>query len=85
MQKPVGFQSWRYDMTVFTYSQARQNFAAVLDRALKEGKMIIKRKDGSTFTLTPEMTDKSPLDVKGVKTKVSTKEIVRAVRESRRQ
>jgi len=72
-------------MTVFTYSQARQNFAAVLDRALKEGKMIIKRKDGSTFTLTPEMTDKSPLDVKGVKTKVSTKEIVRAVRESRRQ
>ena len=72
-------------MTVFTYSQARQNFAAVLDRALKEGKMIIKRKDGSTFTLTPEMTDKSPLDVKGVKSKVSTKEIVRAVRESRRQ
>ena len=71
-------------MTVFTYSQARQNFAAVLDRALKEGKVIIKRKDGSTFMLAPEITDKSPLDVKGVKTEVSTKDIVRAVRESRR-
>lgn len=37
-------------MTVFTYSQARQNFAAVLDRAAKEGKVQIKRKDGSVFT-----------------------------------
>ena len=72
-------------MTVFTYSQARQNFATVLDRTLKENKVIIKRKDGSTFTLAPEITSKSPLDVKGVKTKVSTREIVRAVRESRRK
>lgn len=72
-------------MTVFTYSQARQNFAAVLDRALKEGKVIIKRKDGSMFTLAPETTNKSPLDLKGIKTKVSTKDIVRAVRESRQQ
>ena len=71
-------------MTVFTYSQARQNFATVLDRALKEGKVIIKRKDGSTFTLAPEITNKSPLDVRGVKAKASTKDIVRAVRESRR-
>jgi hypothetical protein len=70
-------------MVVFTYSQARQNFAAVLDRALKEGKVLIKRKDGSTFTLTPEILKKSPLDVKGIKTAVSTDEIVNAVRESR--
>ena len=71
------------NMTVFTYSQARQNFAAVLDRALKEGKVVIKRKDGST--LTPEITDKSPLDVKGIKAKASTSDIIRAVRESRRR
>ena len=70
-------------MVVFTYSQARQNFAAVLDRALKEGKVLIKRKDGSTFTLTPETLKKSPLDVKGVKTAVSTDDIVKAVRQSR--
>lgn len=85
MQEPAGSLYWRYDMTVFTYSQARQNFAAVLDRALKEGKVIIKRKDGSMFTLAPETTNKSPLDLKGIKTKVSTKDIVRAVRESRQQ
>ena len=72
-------------MTVFTYSQARQNFAAVLDRAAKEGKVQIKRKDGSVFTLCPEKPNSSPLDVKGIKTDVSTDEIVRVVRESRRR
>jgi hypothetical protein len=72
-------------MTVFTYSQARQNFAAVLDRAAKEGKVQIKRKDGSVFTLRREKPNTSPLEVRGVKTGVSTSEIVRAVRESRRR
>jgi len=74
-------------MTVFTYSQARQNFAAVLDRAAKEGKVQIKRRDGSVFTLCPEKSNanKSPLEVEGVKTDLSTDEIIRAVRESRRR
>ena len=72
-------------MTVFTYSQARQNFAAVLDRAAKEGKVQIKRKDGSIFTLSREKPNTSPLEVKGVKTGVSTDEIIRIVRESRRR
>ncbi len=72
-------------MTVFTYSQARQNFAAVLDRAKKEGRVLITRKDGSVFALSPEVPSGSPLDVEGVKTQVSTRQIVRAVRESRRR
>ena len=72
-------------MTVFSYSQARQNFAAVLDKAAKEGAVLIRRKDGSVFTLTPQKPNASPLDVKGVRTKISTQEIVRAVRESRRR
>jgi hypothetical protein len=72
-------------MTVFSYSQARQNFAAVLDKAAREGKVLIRRKDGSVFTLCPQKPNASPLDVKGVKTRVSTKEIVHAVRESRRR
>lgn len=72
-------------MTVFTYSQARQNFAAVLERAKKEGKVLIKRKDGSVFALCPETPNASPLDVKGVRTSATTETIVRAVRESRRR
>ena len=72
-------------MTVFTYSQARQNFAAVLERAKKEGKVLIKRKDGSIFALCPETANTSPLDVEGVRTSATTGDIVRAVRESRRR
>ena len=72
-------------MIVFTYSQARQNFAAVLDRAKKEGKVLIKRKDGSVFALCPETPNNSPLDVEGIKTKATTEDIINAVRESRRR
>ncbi len=70
-------------MTIFTYSQARQKLAMLLDLARKEGEVLIKRKDGSTFCLKSEKINKSPLDVKCIKIKASTKEIVDFVRESR--
>ena len=71
-------------MTVFTYSEARQNFASVLNRARREGCVEIRRKDGSLFALSPVRKPKrSPLSVRGVKTGVTTKDIVAAIRESR--
>ena len=70
-------------MTIFTYSQARQNFATVLDIAKKKGGVLIKRKDGTLFSIHPEKLKKSMLDVKGINSKISTKEIVAFVRESR--
>ena len=72
-------------MTVYTYSQARQNFSAVLDNARKEGKVLIRRKDGQLFSLRPETPSRSPLDVPGVKTRITTSEIVDIVRESRQR
>lgn len=71
-------------MTVFTLSQARQNFAAVLDRAIREGQVLIRRRDGSVFSIQPQDPDLSPLDVKGVATKLTAKDIVGFVRQSRR-
>jgi antitoxin Phd len=70
-------------MNVYTYSEARQKLASVLDCAKRTGRVLIKRKDGSTFALTLEPRPRSPLDVKGVKTDISRDEIVEAVRESR--
>ena len=70
-------------MTVFTYSQARQHFSEILDLANKEGMVLIKRKDGRIFKLEPDILSESPLDVKGIKTKVTTNEIISFVRESR--
>jgi prevent-host-death family protein len=70
---------------VYTYSEARQKFSAVLDIAKSE-EVIIKRRGGETFkiifTKSPK-SPKSPFDVPGIKTKATTKDILDAVNESR--
>lgn len=71
-------------MNVYTYSDARQKLSSVLNSAKRSGKVLIKRKDGSTFSLSPELQSESPLDIKGIKTDITTKEIVSFIRESRR-
>ena len=57
--------------------------ANVLDSSKRTGKVLIKRQDGSIFSLVPEMQLKSPLDIKGINTDITTDEIVSFVRESR--
>ena len=71
-------------MNVYTYSEARQKLSSVLDSAKQSGKVLIKRKDGSTFSLMPENQASSPLDVKGIKSSITTNEIISFVRESRK-
>jgi hypothetical protein len=44
----------------YTYSEARQKLAIVLEQAEDTGKVLIRRKDGRTFALTPEKTISSP-------------------------
>ena len=70
-------------MQVYTYSEARQKLATVLEEAEHTGKVIIRRKDGRTFALTPEKTTLSPLDVPTIKAEITTKEIVNIIREGR--
>ena len=69
-------------MKVYTYSEARQNLASVLDDARKEGAVCIRRRDGQTFVLKPEGAAGSPLDVPGVQANLTADEIVAFVRES---
>lgn len=71
-------------MTIFTYSKARQNFASLLDIARREGEVRIRRKDGSLYAIAPVKSEKkSPLDIPGVKTKATTKDIMEAIHDSR--
>lgn len=70
-------------MQVYTYSEARQKFAVVLKQAESSGKVMIRRKDGSTFALIPETLKTSPLDVPSIKTNITTQEIVDIIREGR--
>ena len=70
-------------MQVYTYSEARQKLAMILDQAENTGKVIIRRKGGRTFALVPEKVVSSPLDVPTIKAKITTQEIVDIIREGR--
>jgi hypothetical protein len=70
-------------MQVYTYSEARQKLALVLEIAERTGKVLIRRKDGRTFALVPEKTASSPLDIPTIKANITTQEIVDIVREGR--
>jgi hypothetical protein len=72
-------------MKVFTYSEARQRLAALLDRALREGGVRIRRKDGEVFTLRPEASSDSPFDVDGLDLDLTREEIVEFVKAGRRR
>ena len=74
-------------MRVYNYSEARQNFATVLNTALEE-EVIITRKDGSKFKLVSIRENKkkgnSPFEgIKGINTNISMDDILTAIKESR--
>ena len=70
-------------MEVYTYSEARQKLAQVLEQVETSGKVLIRRKDGRTFALVPEKNISSPLNVPSIKADISTQEIVELIREGR--
>lgn len=72
-------------MTVYTFSEARQKFASLLERARREGAVRVKRRDGQVFLIQPERRRRSPFDVPGIDADVSREEIVGIIREMREQ
>ena len=70
-------------MITYTYSEARQQFSSVLDRAQSEGEVLIRRKDGQLFIIKPTQINDSPLDVEGISLGLSRDEIVAIQREIR--
>ncbi|MEX2632979.1 MAG: hypothetical protein WD267_03020 [Balneolales bacterium] len=70
-------------MKVYTYSQARQELAKLLNEARSEGEVGIKKRDGQTFILKPVIDQGSPLDIKGVDIGIDLEVLNNAVRESR--
>jgi len=72
-------------MIVYTYSEARQKLATVLDKARKEGEVRIKRKDGQVFIIKPQSQKGSPLNVVGLDLDLTGDEILEAIKEGRRE
>ena len=71
-------------MMVYTYSEARQKLAQLLDEVLAEGEVRIKRKDGQEFVVKPVVKKASPFDVPGVDLGITVQEIVEFIQEGRR-
>ncbi len=70
-------------MREYSFTEARQHFASLLDEAKKEGVVCIKKRDGESFYIKPAAPKKSPLDVKGVNLNITASEIVDVVRKGR--
>lgn len=70
--------------TVYTYSEARQNLASLLEKAIRDGEVRVRRKDGQIFVITPEEMGGSPLDVKGIELDLTQEEIVEFIHEGRK-
>ncbi|MBX2999852.1 MAG: type II toxin-antitoxin system Phd/YefM family antitoxin [Caldilineaceae bacterium] len=71
-------------MKEYTYSEARQRLADLLDLAQIEGAVRIRRRDGSVFVVSRLLDSRSPLDVPGVDLGMTADDIVDLIREGRR-
>lgn len=69
---------------IYTYSEARQHLASVLEKATQEGEVRIKRRDGTVYVVRPESDRGSPLAVAGINRPVSLPEILESINEGRR-
>jgi hypothetical protein len=69
-------------MKIYTYSEARQRFAEILNIAREED-VIIQRRGGETFTIAFKKTSRSPFAIPGIKTKANTADILQAIKDSR--
>ncbi len=70
-------------MKVYTYSQARQKLADILEQSKKE-EVVIRRRSGDMFSIRPKSPPRrSPFDVPGLGKNIDRKEILEALRESR--
>ncbi len=73
-------------MKSYTFFKARQNVAAILEQARRDGAVRIQRRDKQSFVLMPERATTSPLDVAGITPAqpITRDEIVQSIREGRR-
>ena len=70
-------------MKVYTYSEARQRLASLLEQSRREGQVRIRRREGQVFVLQPAVAGGSPLDVPAVKARLRRGELAALLRESR--
>ena len=71
-------------MNTYTFTEARQKLASLLEQAARNGEVRIKRRDGQVFVIRPQKRQGSPLDIEGVQLNLTRDEILESITESRR-
>jgi prevent-host-death family protein len=69
----------------YTYSEARQQLAELLNRARREGRVQIRRRDGQVFVLQPTEPTRAPLDVPAVPVRLDPGEILGWIKNGREE
>ncbi len=70
-------------MKIYTYSQAREKLSDILEES-KKNEVVIRRRRGDMFSIAPKTPSRrSPFDVPCLGKKITRKEILEAIRESR--
>ncbi len=70
-------------MKIYTYSQAREKLSDILEESKKD-EVVIRRRRGDMFSIAPKIPSRrSPFDVPGLGKKITRKEILESIRESR--
>jgi hypothetical protein len=72
-------------MKVFSLSEASRQLSVVLNLAQSEGEVRVSMRDGRMFSIRPVQSKKSPLDISGVDSNLTTQDILISIHESRRQ
>jgi len=72
-------------MNTYTYTEARQKLASLLEQAAKYGEARIKRRDGQVFVIRPQKSAGSPFAVAGIDLQLSRDEILQSIQEGRRE
>ncbi len=70
-------------MIIYTYTEAQQNFSQLLEQAIRE-EVLVKNMEGLLFAIVPKPSTKSSaFAIKGVKTSVTTADILESLGDSR--
>jgi hypothetical protein len=71
-------------MRTYNYLEVQQNLSSILNLALTQ-EVIVKEKNGRRFKIMPVngVADRSPFEVSGINTVISTSEMMDFLRESR--
>ena len=71
-------------MVIYSSSEIQKQFPVFLKKAMQEGQLRFKTKDGQVFVISPVIPAReSPFEVRSIKLNITRSDILEAVRESR--